>query len=80
MKRSQTICTDIHLLLLALMDEGSFADIGHKASINSVHSMASSMPIQRTFAANTASLSHNNHLTLNFPMSNAVKIIPQSIE
>jgi hypothetical protein len=58
--RAQAIGAHIHLLFFALIRQGAFADVGHESSIDGVHRVTTTVTIQRTFAANIASLCHKN--------------------
>jgi hypothetical protein len=78
---AQTVRADIHLLLFALIGHCPLGDIWHKASVDGVHRVAARVTVQRTLAANIASLSHNDSLLFKIvALTETTKNIPQSFD
>jgi hypothetical protein len=80
-ERTQAFRADIHLLLFALIRYRALVDIRHKAPVDRIHRVTATVTVQRTLAANTASLSHNHSpLFKIIALTETVAIIPQSFD
>jgi hypothetical protein len=80
-ERTQTVRADIHFLLFALIYNRPFVDIGHKAAVDGVHCVTAPVTVERTFAADIASLSHKDSpLFKIIALIETGRIIPQSFD